>query len=147
VMKLVQPCWQDQAANGPSPLGWSIGAQSKIAPSTELVAVARGNIDLEAAVSRQLAVRLLKPPPVPPFGSVLPPPSVGATRVGGGERRQAAEDRGRALLRRQGGPHPAPARGRRGGPSHPRPVRGLHPPDRVRAGLRRAGVAPAGRRR
>src|SRR6267143_5897262 len=84
VMKLVQPCWQDQAAGGPNPLGWSIGAQSKIAGSTELVAVARGNIDLDAAVSRQLALRLVRPPAMPPFGNVLPPPSVGATRVDGG---------------------------------------------------------------
>jgi hypothetical protein len=84
VMKLVQPCWQDQAANGPNPLGWSIGAQSKIASSTELVAVARGNIDVDAAVSRQLALRLAKPTAVPPFANVLPPPSVGGTRVDGG---------------------------------------------------------------
>ena len=84
VMKLVQPCWQDQAAGGPNPLGWSIGAQSKIAGSTELVAVARGNIDLDAAVSRQLALRLVRPSAMPPFANVLPPPSVGATRVDGG---------------------------------------------------------------
>ena len=84
VMKLVQPCWQDQAASGPNPLGWSIGAQSKIASSTELVAVARGNIDLGAAVSRQLALRLVRPSAMPPFANVLPPPSVGATRVDGG---------------------------------------------------------------
>jgi hypothetical protein len=84
VMRLVQPCWEDQAAGGPNPLGWSMGAQSKVASSTDLVAVARGNIDVDAAISRQLAVRPVMPAAAPPLGNVLAPGSVGGTRVDGG---------------------------------------------------------------
>ena len=84
VMKLVQPCWQDQAASGPNPLGWSMGPESKIAGSTELVAVARGSIDLDAAISRQLVLRPVMAAAAPPLGNVPPPPSAEATRVEGG---------------------------------------------------------------
>jgi hypothetical protein len=84
VMKLVQPCWQDQVAGGPNPLGWSMGPQSKIASSSELVAVARGTIDLDAAIARQLAARPVMPAAAPPLGNVPAPPSAGTTRVDGG---------------------------------------------------------------
>jgi hypothetical protein len=83
VMKLVQPCWQEQATGGPNPLGWSIAGLSRIAVSAELVGVARGSIDLGAALSRQLAVRILPPPPAPPLGNVPPPPAVEPVRVDG----------------------------------------------------------------
>jgi hypothetical protein len=83
VMKMVQPCWQEQAGGGPNPLGWSIAGPSKIAGSAELVGVARGSIDLGAALSRQLAVRILPAPPAPPLGNVPPPPAVEPVRVDG----------------------------------------------------------------
>ena len=83
VMKLVQPCWQEQAAGGPNPLGWSIAPPSRIANSAELVAVARGSIDLGAATARQLAARPLTRAPVPPLGDVPPPGAVEPTRVRG----------------------------------------------------------------
>src|SRR5207302_1232462 len=51
VMKLVQPCWQEQAAGGPNPLGWSMAAPSRIASSAQLVAVARGSVELVAATA------------------------------------------------------------------------------------------------
>jgi len=84
VMKLVQACWQDQAASGPNPLGWSIAAPSKIAGSAELVGIARGSVDLSAALSRQLALRILPPPPAPPLGDVPPPPPVEPARIDAG---------------------------------------------------------------
>src|ERR671938_1080667 len=68
VMKLVQPCWEEQANGGPNPLGWSIAPQSRIAGSGDMVAVARGGIDLGAATARQLAVRPVTHTPVPPLG-------------------------------------------------------------------------------
>lgn len=83
VMKLVQPCWQEQAAGGPNPLGWSIAGPSRIAGSAELVGIARGSIDLGAALSRQLALRILPPAPVPPLGNVPPPVAVEPVRVDG----------------------------------------------------------------
>src|SRR5205085_1021809 len=84
VMKLVQPCWQEQAAAGPNPLGWSIASPSRIADSAELVAVARGSIDLGAATARQLAARPVTRAPVPPLGDVPPSPSLEPTRVRAG---------------------------------------------------------------
>ncbi len=84
LMKLVQPCWQEQADGSPTPLGWSIANPSRIGSSGELVAVARGSIDLGAALSRQLAVRVAPLPPVPPLGDVPPPPTVQPTRVDNG---------------------------------------------------------------
>jgi hypothetical protein len=83
LMKLVQPCWQEQAAGGPNPLGWSIAAPSKIAGSAELVGVARGSIDLGAALSRQLALRILPPAPAAPLGNVPPPAAVEPVRIEG----------------------------------------------------------------
>jgi hypothetical protein len=83
LMKLVQPCWQEQAAAGPNPLGWSIGGASKIAVSAELVGVARGSVDLAAALSRQLAVRILPPAPAPPFGDLPATPAVARVRFDG----------------------------------------------------------------
>jgi hypothetical protein len=84
VMKLVQPCWQDQAAGGPNPLGWSIAASSRIAGSADLVAVARGSVDLGATTARQLALRVVTRAPVPPLGDVPPPAAVEPTRVRSG---------------------------------------------------------------
>ena len=84
VMKLVQPCWQEQAAGGPNPLGWSMAAPSRIASSAQLVAVARGSVDLVAATARQLALRPVTRAAVPPFGDVPPPPEVEPTRVRSG---------------------------------------------------------------
>src|SRR3984893_13856685 len=84
VMKLVQACWQDQAASGPNPLGWSIAAPSKIAGSAELVGVARGSVALSAALARQLALRVLPPPPAPPLGGLPPPPPVQPARIDAG---------------------------------------------------------------
>src|SRR6266404_100351 len=84
VMKLVQACWQDQAASGPNPLGWSIAAPSKIAGSAELVGIARGSVDLGAALTRQLALRIVPPPPAPPLGDVPSPPQVEPVRIDAG---------------------------------------------------------------
>src|SRR5436190_4531949 len=81
---MVQPCWQDQASAGPSPIGWSIAAPSRITGSGELVGVARGGIDLGAALSRQLAVRVLRPAAAPPLGNMPPPPTVQPARVDNG---------------------------------------------------------------
>jgi len=83
VMKLVQPCWQEQAAGGPNPLGWSIDGASKIAASGDLVAVARGSIDLGSAVSRQLSRRVAPPPLTPPLGNVALAPAVARVRFDG----------------------------------------------------------------
>jgi hypothetical protein len=84
VMKLVQPCWQEQSVAGPNPLGWSIAPPSRIANSAELVAVARGSIDLGAATARQLALRTVTRASVPPLGDVPPAPSGEPTRVRSG---------------------------------------------------------------
>jgi hypothetical protein len=84
VMKLVQPCWEEQANGGPNPLGWSIAPSSRISGSGEVVAIARGGIDLGSAISRQLAVRPVTHAPVPPLGDVAPPPAVAPTRVSSG---------------------------------------------------------------
>jgi len=84
VLKLVQACWQDQAASGPNPLGWSIAAPSKIAGSAELVGIARGSVDLGAALARQLALRIVPPPPAPPLGDLPPPPPVEPVRIDAG---------------------------------------------------------------
>ena len=81
VMKLMQPCWQDPAASGPNPQGWTIAPSARSGGSEELVAVARGSIDLEAAVSRQLAVRVVMPKPSPPLGEVPEPKPVPPVRV------------------------------------------------------------------
>src|SRR6266446_10562222 len=83
VMKLVQPCWQEQAAGGPNPLGWSMDGASKIAASGDLIAVARGSIDLGSAVSRQLSLRVAPPPPAPPFATVATAPAVARVRFDG----------------------------------------------------------------
>jgi hypothetical protein len=83
VMKLVQPCWQEQSAGGPNPLGWSIDGTSRIAASGDLVAAARGSIDLGSAVSRQLSLRVAPPAPAPPFGNVAPAPAVARVRFDG----------------------------------------------------------------
>jgi len=83
VMKLVQPCWQEQAAGGPNPLGWSMDGASKIAASGDLIAVARGSIDLGSAVSRQLSLRVAPPPPAPPFANVAAAPAVARVRFDG----------------------------------------------------------------
>jgi hypothetical protein len=84
VMKLMQPCWQDPAASGPNPVGWSIAPAVRSASSGDLVAVARGNVDLSAAVSRQLAVRVAAPKQVRPVGDVPAPAEVGPARVESG---------------------------------------------------------------
>jgi hypothetical protein len=84
VMKLVQPCWEEQAGGGPNPLGWSIAPASRIAGSGDVVAVARGAVDLGAATARQLAARPVTRAPVPPLGDVPPPATVGPTRVSSG---------------------------------------------------------------
>ncbi len=84
VLKLVQPCWQEQAGAGETPLGWSIALPSRIAASAELVAIARGSIDLGAALSRQLAVRVLQPTAAPPLGGVPVPKAVPPLRVDNG---------------------------------------------------------------
>jgi len=75
LMKLVQPCWQEQATADPTPLGWTIAGASRIANSAELVSVARGSIDLSPAVSRQLSQRIVAPAAAPPLADVPPPPA------------------------------------------------------------------------
>jgi hypothetical protein len=84
VVKLIQPCWQEQSAGGPNPSGWSIAAPSRVAGSADLVAVVRGNVDPGAAISRQLALRLVTPAAAPPLGNVPPPASQEPVRVDGG---------------------------------------------------------------
>jgi hypothetical protein len=84
VMKLVQPCWQEQSAGAPNPLGWSIAAPSRVAGSADLVAVVRGSVDPGAAISRQLALRPVTPPPAPPLGNVSAPASLEPVRVDAG---------------------------------------------------------------
>jgi hypothetical protein len=81
LMKLMQPCWEDPAGGGPNPLGWTIAPSARSGGSADLVAVARGSIDLGAALSRQLAVRVVTPRPAPPVGNAPPPPSLPATQV------------------------------------------------------------------
>jgi len=84
VMKLVQPCWQEQASSGAGPGGWSIAPGSRVAGSADLVAVVRGNIEPGGAISRQLALRAAVPPPAPPLGNAPPPASAGPVRVDNG---------------------------------------------------------------
>lgn len=81
VMKLMQPCWEDRAAGGPNPLGWTIAPSARSGGAGDLVAVARGSVDLSAAVSRQLAVRVATPPASPPVGDAPPPAAVPPARV------------------------------------------------------------------
>jgi hypothetical protein len=85
VVKLVQPCWQEQSSGGPNPLGWSIAAPSRIASSADLVAVVRGSVDPGAAISRQLALRPVTPQAAPPLGNAPAPPSVEPVRVDAGK--------------------------------------------------------------
>ncbi|HZR11200.1 MAG TPA: hypothetical protein VFA79_21600 [Myxococcales bacterium] len=81
VMKLMQPCWEDPSTSGPNPLGWSIAAAARSGGSEAVVAVARGSIDLAAAVVKQLATRVVTPRSAPPVGNAAPPPSVPPTRI------------------------------------------------------------------
>lgn len=81
LMKLMQPCWEDPAGGGPNPLGWTIAPSARSGGSGDLVAVARGSVDLGAALSRQLAVRVVTPRPSPPVGNAPPPPSLPPTQV------------------------------------------------------------------
>jgi hypothetical protein len=81
LMQLMQPCWQDPAASGPNPQGWTIAAAARSGGSGEVVAVARGSVDLEAAISRQLAARVVTPKPAPPLGDLPEPAAVPPVRV------------------------------------------------------------------
>ncbi len=84
VMNLLQPCWEDPASSGPNALGWSIAPSARSGSAGDLVAVARGSIDLSSAVSRQLAVRLARPHAVPPLGDVPAPAEPPPARVDDG---------------------------------------------------------------
>ena len=84
VMRLMQPCWEDPASGGPAPSGWSIAPSARAGASGELVAVARGSIDLASAISRQLSIRVATPPRSPPVGDAPPPATPAPARVEGG---------------------------------------------------------------
>jgi hypothetical protein len=64
LMTLEQPCWEESALPGPS----------KIATAGSLVALARGNLDREAAAARQLTAHPAPPKEIPPLGDVPAPP-------------------------------------------------------------------------
>ncbi len=82
-MKLVQPCWQEQAAAARSPAGWTIAGPSKVVASGNLVAVVRGAVALDAGAARQLAVAVPVPALAPPLGNVPAPAPVAPTRIEG----------------------------------------------------------------
>ncbi|MGZ6142392.1 MAG: hypothetical protein ACXWLM_03585 [Myxococcales bacterium] len=74
LLELEQPCWEDAGLTAPS----------KIASSGMVTALAHGNVDRDAAVAKQLAVRPQLPRPLPPLGEVPPPPAIEPSRVEGG---------------------------------------------------------------
>ncbi|HEY6911097.1 MAG TPA: hypothetical protein VI356_17090, partial [Myxococcales bacterium] len=82
-MKLVQPCWEEQAATARGPAGWTIAQPSKVLASGNLVAVARGAVALDAAALRQLTAAAPLPASAPPLGNVPAPAPVAPTRVEG----------------------------------------------------------------
>jgi hypothetical protein len=83
LIKLEPPCWEDQAASfGAS--GWIVASPSRSAVDGNLVAVARGAIDLDGAVKRQLAAQVRIPEPAAPLGDVPPLPTPKPVRVEGG---------------------------------------------------------------
>ena len=73
LMTLEQPCWEDAG----------FAAPSKSRAANGLVALAHGAIDLDAALAKQLAVRVQPPQPKPPLGDVPPPPQIPPARVEG----------------------------------------------------------------
>jgi hypothetical protein len=81
VMKLMQACWEDPASSGPNSLGWKIAPSARSGGTADLVAVARGSIDLSAAVSTQLAAKVLAKLPSPPVADAPPPPAVPTARI------------------------------------------------------------------
>jgi hypothetical protein len=83
VIRLVQPCWEDQGASARGPSGWTITRASKVGASGSLVAVVRGGIGLDAALARQLAAAAPVPAPAPPLGEVPAPLPAEPARVEG----------------------------------------------------------------
>jgi len=84
VMKLVPPCWEEQAATAnPASAQWTIAAPSRIDVAGDLVAVARGSIPLDAAVARQLTSGVRMPAASPPLGEVAAPAAVEPTHLEG----------------------------------------------------------------
>ncbi|MCA1829222.1 MAG: hypothetical protein LC689_20045 [Myxococcales bacterium] len=74
LLQLEQPCWEEAGQTAPSKSG-SRGI---------VTALAHGAIDLDAALSRQLALRPQLPQPAPPLGDLPPPPVVGPARIEAG---------------------------------------------------------------
>ena len=75
LMGLEQPCWDDSAMPGPS----------KMLAAGSLVALARGNVDLDVAVSKQLTAHAVGSRPAPPLGDVPPPAAPEPARIVNGE--------------------------------------------------------------
>ncbi|HUJ26720.1 MAG TPA: hypothetical protein VLW85_11925 [Myxococcales bacterium] len=73
VVKLESPCWEDQAASFAGLPGWRVDAASRSAVAGEMVAVARGSGDLDAAVRQQLSAKVRIPELSPPLGDAPPP--------------------------------------------------------------------------
>ena len=84
LIKLEPPCWEDQSASF-GPQGWRVDAPSKAAVRGETVAVARGSIELDAAMRQLLAAKPQIPAASPPLGEVPPPPSPKPVRIADGK--------------------------------------------------------------
>jgi hypothetical protein len=74
LLRLEQPCWEDAASA-------AMAGSSRIGSAGDLVALARGSIDLDAAVARLLAARPVAPKAAPPLGEVPVPAAIPPTHV------------------------------------------------------------------
>jgi hypothetical protein len=75
LLQLEQPCWEDSGLPG----------ATRIVSAGNLVAVARGPIELNAAASKQVSAQPTPPPLAPPLGDVPPPPPPEPVRVEDGQ--------------------------------------------------------------
>lgn len=78
LMRLEQPCWEEGATR-------AMAGSSKIGTAGTVVALARGSVDLGAALAQLLAARPELPPPSPPIGEVPPPAALETARIENGE--------------------------------------------------------------
>jgi hypothetical protein len=79
LLRMQVPCWEEAAASRASS-GWTIAAASKLKSAGNRIAVARGSIDLDAALAAALAARAAPARAVPPLGDVPAPPVPGPAR-------------------------------------------------------------------
>lgn len=80
LLRLELPCWQDQSESTRG----RIAAAARFSASGDRVVLARGSVDLDSALQRQLASPIALPKPVPMPGDAAPPAEVPPARVEAG---------------------------------------------------------------